>query len=124
MNENSLPMAATAQALFDQDIRRAIRENPRQYAIDQGVIPADSTVEVKLVISEPGQMAIPVFKIGAGSMLSTEQLSNITGGVRASTVGSVLSGGTASTITSTAWCVSSISSVGSAAGFVEGTRGF
>ncbi len=97
MNGKAIPIIAV-QELFDADTRRAIRENPRQYAIDKGMIAADSTVQVKIVVSGPGKMLIPILKMSISGTLENEQLRGVVAGFCS---GSSNNNNTLSTICST-----------------------
>ncbi len=77
MNENFI---AVSRVWFDPDTRRAIRKNPRQYAIDTGMITADSPVQIKLVVSGAEKMSIPIPNVNNADTLSNEQLRNISAG--------------------------------------------
>ncbi len=99
MNEN---LIAVAQELFDPATRRVIRENPRQYAIDKGMISADSTVQIKLVVSGAGKMAIPILKTDLTGTLNNEQLRSVAAGGAPSTIS------TGSTLCSTLLCFGSV----------------
>ncbi len=76
MNEHSIA-TTVAKQMLDPQVRVAMRENPRQYAIKHGIIAADSPAEIKLVTSAPNQMLIPLMKINAHGVLSDHQLGNI-----------------------------------------------
>lgn len=86
----------------DPAVRRQVRADPKQYAIDHGIIPADSEVEIRLVVAKPGTMPFPLFKAGeqgAEFKLSHDQLQHVQA-----------AGGCNSTV----GCISSVSTVSSA----------
>ncbi len=103
--------------LFDPSVRDAIRADPRQFAFDQGMIAAaDSSVEIKLVVCEAGQMVIPMQRyIPDMDALDDDQLARIAGGVGVGTAGSVGSSGTAGTISTIGSSFSSASTASTAA---------
>ncbi len=109
MNANS--MIKSAETLMQPEVRAGIRANPRGYALANGIIEADSSVEINLVVSEAGKMFIPVFTADANHALSHDQLGKIAGGVQASTAGSIGSIGCALCICT---CASSASTAGTA----------
>ncbi len=109
MNANSnIEMAAT---YFKPEVRADIRANPRQYAIDNGIIPADSSIEIKLVACQSKQMFIPVMRNIGDQFMSNDQLKDISAGVK---LGSLGTAGSAGSIMCICTCASSIGSVGSA----------
>ncbi len=73
MNENLA--TDRAQKIFDPQIRAAIRADPRQYAIDNGMIKADASVEIKLVVCGRKQILIPMVRPSV--QLSLKQLGEI-----------------------------------------------
>ncbi len=112
MNDNSKTFADVAEVLLNPATRAAVRANPRQYAIDTGMIAADSSVEVKLVVCGSGKMLLPIQTVGAHGVLDSTQLREISGG---STAGSVGSATTASTVGCAVSCFSSAGSLSTAA---------
>ncbi len=106
MNENS--MIDIAETLLQPEVRGRIRANPRQYAIENGMIEADSTTQIKLVVCVAGQLKIPM--VQASEQLSHNQLENISAGVEVNTTGSVGSIGSASTISTVFSCLGSTTS--------------
>ncbi len=110
MNENS--MIKVAETLLQPEVRAAIRANPRQYAIDEGIIKADSHVEIKLVGGEAEQMFLPLFRADAGHSLSHGQLKNVAAGATTGTVASLGCGSSAGTICTTASTASSVGCLG------------
>lgn len=119
MNATSQPSAqpsAIAQAveagesLLDADVRQAIRDNPRQYAIDNGIIAANSDIEVKLVTNDRHTMHIPLTQEESFNNLSDDQLQSMqAAGI--STAGSL---GSASTLLTAGSCASTLGSIGTA----------
>ena len=116
MQSPTQPMLTT-QTMFDADVRQALRNDPRQYAIDQGIITEGSDVEIKLVVNDRHTLHIPLFPEPESDDLTEAQLQDLhAGGV--STVGTAGSLGCVGTACSSASSASSGGSVGSAASYV------
>lgn len=114
MNTPSNSAADIAQFSLDGDTRRAIIDNPRQYAIDNGLIAADSDVDVKVVVCNRDTMHVAlVHKDMLDADLNAEQLDMIQAGNGYSTVGSAGSAGTISTANGTVGSFSTGGTVGS-----------
>ncbi len=106
----------TTELSLDTEARHAIRNDPRQYAIDKGIITEDSDIEIKLVIGEPGTLHIPLVRtddIGYG--MGVDDLQRIQGGGNTTgSLGCATTASTLSTASSCVGCVSSASTVGTA----------
>ncbi len=113
---NTLTDSSLTQSMLDPDTRRDIRNDPRQYAIDNEIIAADSEIEVKLVINGPDTMYVPLAQVEHLSTISSEELLSIQ--AAGNTNGSV---GTATTASSISTLTSTVGSAGSAS--TAGTAG-
>jgi len=108
-------MKAVTEALYDPGARARIRGNPRQYAIDNGLLDADSRAEVKVVDSARDTLHIPVMRAdSAPPELNTADLESLQAAGTASTGGSASSAGSAGTLTSTVSSASSAACAGCA----------
>ncbi len=105
--------ASAAQIIFDADVRQAIRNDPRQYAVDNGIITEDSDVEIKLVVNDRHTMHIPLFPEPLPDNLTATQLQDLQGG-GVSTAGTVGTFGCIGTICGTASSAGTGTTVGSA----------
>ena len=107
-------LLATAP-LQDFDERHAIRNDPRQYAIDKGIITEDSDVEVKLVVSESGTLHIPLMHTDIGHDIGANELQRIQGGAKCTgTAGCATTASTLSSVTASLSSMSSASTAGTA----------
>lgn len=118
MNQTAQNLSV-AQTLMDPDVRQAIRDNPRQYAIERGFIDADSAVEIKLVTSDRGTLHIALMPMPeSDNNLSAEQLQNLQAAGNTGTIstmgsyGCVGSVGSSISTASTAGCIGTASTAG------------
>ena len=102
------------QSWADPAVRRRIRENPKQYAIDNEVIAADADVEVKMRVNTRDTMYVPIMRMDDSQTLDTRDLQSLqaAGDGTASTVGTVSTASTISCMCSTAGSAGSLSTGG------------
>jgi len=116
---NTQPQAAPApaermaalKALSDPAVRGQIRADPRQYALDHGLLPTDSAAAVEVVVNRPGTLYVPIARADAALELNADDLQAVQAAGSASTAGTASSAATAGTLTTT---VSTASSTGCA----------
>lgn len=105
MNTPNTPPSASAigaRDFFDPQVRRAIRAEPRQYAVEHGLIKADSEAEVKVVECAPDTLRIAIVRgdsIAAGP-LGAGDLREVSAAGSVSTMGTVSTAGSACTTAS------------------------
>lgn len=99
---------SVTESLYEREVRQAIRDDPKQYAVDAGIIAAESDAEVRVVESGRGTWHIPLMRVNAGSALNADDLRRLQGGVN--TTGSVGTGGTVSTFSTFSGCIGSAGS--------------
>jgi len=102
---------AMLKALSDPAVRRQIRADPRQYALDHGLLAADSATAVEVVVNRPGTLYVPIARADAALELNADDLQAVQAAGSASTAGTASSAATAGTLTTT---VSTASSTGCA----------
>lgn len=95
--------AAAMAALGDPAVRRRIRADPRQYALDNGLLPAGSAAEVRVVVNRRATLYVPIARADWPDSFTVDaaDLESLQAAGTASTAGSASTAGTASTITST-----------------------
>lgn len=120
-DEFSVQATPSVKLLTDSDARQAILNDPRQYAVDNDIIAADSDIEIKVVVNDRNTIHIP---IASGEMvdevmLNIEELQKIR--AAGNFIGSAFTAGTAGSIStigtsySSISCLSTVGSLGSAA---------
>lgn len=102
----------------DPAVREKIRNDPKQYAIDNGLLGEDSEVEIKLMVNPPNTMYIPLPHTDNTDTLSPDELQAMQAAGTASTGGTVGTASTTSTFAGTLATIGTASSLASA-GSVE-----
>lgn len=112
---------AIVEALSDPAARRRIRANPRQYAVETGMLAADSEAAVKVAVNRPGVLYVAIARDNNFDprALSADDLESLQAAGTASTGGSASSASSAGTLTSTVSTASSTACAG-CAGSVSG----
>lgn len=105
---------AAAQALFEPELRRRIQLDPKQYAIDNGLMAADSAAEVKVVTCSRDTMYLPMVRAEQTEALDAGQLEAIQAAGHVSTAGSAGTVGSLSTATTTAGTILTAGTAGTA----------
>ncbi len=115
MNEMNM-FYEIAESLADPAVRQRIRENPKQYAIDNDFIVADSESEVRVYVNTADTMYIPMMDIQDAGTLDARDLQMVqaAGDGTASTAGTGGSSSTLSCLTSSVGTFTTLSSAGSA----------
>jgi len=107
---------AVVESLLEPETRRRIRDNPKQYAVENGIIPAGLDMQVKVVESGRDTLYIPLAAPSDSDELQAADLAAIQGGgPRASTTGSASSLGCMFCITTTVGTAGSAASVSTVA---------
>lgn len=107
---------AAMAALIDPAARRRIRANPRQYALDRGMLAADSAAEVKVVVNRRATLYVPIARPADADSFTVDadDLESLQAAGTASTGGSASSASSAGTLTSTVSTASSTACAGCA----------
>lgn len=83
-------------AMFDPEVRRRIRADPRQYALDNGLIAGDADIDIKVLTNRADTLYFAVSPMaGRSAELNAAELQRLSAAGSTSTAGS---GGTASTL--------------------------
>lgn len=102
--------AVGARDFLDPQVRRAIRAAPRQYAVDHGLIKADSEAEVKVVECAPDTLRIAIVRgdsLGAGP-LGAGDLRAVSAAGSVSTMSTTSTAGSACTTASSFACANTL----------------
>ncbi|MDD9884780.1 MAG: hypothetical protein OXU62_09665 [Gammaproteobacteria bacterium] len=90
-------------SMFDPEVRRRIRADPRQYALDNGLIDGASDIEIKVLTNNAATMYLAVSPAASGpAELSADELQSLSAAGTNSTAGSGSTASTLGTLNSTA----------------------
>jgi len=95
-NSPSATVAVGARDFLDPQVRRAIRAEPRQYAVEHGLLAADSEAEVKVVECARDTLRIAIVRgdsiaagpLGAGDLRAVSAAGSVSTMSTTSTAGS------------------------------------
>lgn len=107
---NSSAAAVDARDFLDPQVRRAIRAEPRQYALERGLIAADSGAEVKVVECAPDTLRIAIVRgdsLDAGP-LDAGDLRAVSAAGSVSTMSTTSTAGSACTTASSFACANTL----------------
>ena len=115
MNNPTDSTSTLTQPFRDPAVRRSILSDPRQYALDNGLIAADAEVEVKVMANTADTMYVPMPHLDDFDTLNISDLRTIQAAGRgtASTAGCGGSASTLSTVSSTYSTASTASTLAS-----------
>lgn len=105
---------SAARALLEPEFRGRIRLDPKRYAIDNGLIAADSPAKVKVVTCSRDTMYLAMVRAEQAEALDAGQLEAIQAAGHVSTAGSAGTVGSLSTATTTAGTILTAGTAGSA----------
>lgn len=91
-------------AMFDPEVRRRIRADPRRYALDNGLIAGDADIDIKVLTNAADTMYFAVSPAAGRSAaeLSAGELQRLSAAGSTSTAGSGSTASTLGTLCSTA----------------------
>ncbi len=105
-------MHSLMHAWTDPAVRQRIRGDPRQYAIDSGLIAEDADIDIKVVVNASDTMYLPLAHYEPDGFISVEDLQAVQAAGTASTGGTV---GSASTFSCFTGCLGTAGTAGSVA---------
>jgi len=122
MNAPTPPALDAAQsvyrAMFDPEVRRGIRADPRQYAVDNGLIDAQADIDIKVLTNDADTIYLALSPaVSHSAELNADELQQLSAAGSTSTAGSGSSAstlGTVCTTSSSATTLSTLASGGSA----------
>jgi len=99
-------------AMFDPEVRRRIRADPRQYALDNGLIDGDADIGIKVLTNRADTMYFAVSPAAARpAELSAGELQQLSAAGSTSTAGSGSTASTLGTLCSTSSSATTLSTL-------------